>query len=53
MIFMTRNALILCTSVCNQSVNVDAKDREGGYTAVMLAALNEHAKVMKFDLTFI
>lgn len=28
-----------------QSVNVDAKDKKGGFTAVMLAAMNEHRKV--------
>ena len=32
-----------------QSVNVDAKDK-GGYTAVMLAAVNKHEKVMKFEI---
>lgn len=36
----------------NTSVNVDAKDREGGYTAVMLAALNEHAKVVSLLLNY-
>lgn len=40
------NAPLLFNFILNQSVNVDAKDKEGGYTAVMLAAMNEHEKVM-------
>ncbi|KAL9978253.1 hypothetical protein ACROYT_G015751 [Oculina patagonica] len=36
----------------NASVNVDAKDKEGGYTAVMLAAMNEHQKVVLLLLNY-
>ncbi|KAJ7322785.1 hypothetical protein OS493_032970 [Desmophyllum pertusum] len=36
----------------NTSVNVDAKDKEGGYTAVMLAAMNEHEKVVSLLLNY-
>ena len=29
---------------------MDVKDKEGGRTAVMLAVMNEHEKVMKFNV---
>lgn len=35
--------------IWNQSVNVDARDKNG-LTAIMYAAVNEHHKVMKSDL---
>ena len=35
--------------ILNQSVNVDAKDKVGGFTAVMLAAMNGHQKVLTSD----
>lgn len=36
----------------NASVNVDAKDKKGGFTAVMLAAMNEHRKVVSLLLNY-
>ncbi|XP_020607907.1 serine/threonine-protein phosphatase 6 regulatory ankyrin repeat subunit C-like isoform X2 [Orbicella faveolata] len=36
----------------NASVNVDAKTKDGGFTAVMLAAMNEHRKVVSLLLNY-
>ncbi|PFX25973.1 Mitogen-activated protein kinase kinase kinase 19 [Stylophora pistillata] len=36
----------------NASVNVDVKDREEGFTAVMLAAMNKHEKVVSLLLNY-